>query len=107
MDSKMTFDQSPQTAVLFLDIDGVILTGRALWKSGNHTYLPPQAVALLNEVCERTGASVVISSTWRRDTHCRRRLIAAGFTGRFHRDWRTPFPDEVAAQWQSHRRGGE
>src|SRR3546814_13573795 len=98
MDSKMTCDQRPQTAVLFLDIDGVILSGRALWKSGNHTYLPPQAVALLNEVCERTGARVVLSSTWLRDTTCRRRLIAAGFTVHFQRSLRTPFPAWVSPE---------
>ena len=58
--------------VLFLDIDGVLnshdwwrrreplgLQGKALRD------LDPEAVALLNGVIARTGAKVVISSTWR------------------------------------------
>lgn len=93
--------------ILFLDIDGVILSGRALWATNDHTHLEAEAIKMLNEVCERTGALVVVSSTWRRDARCRSRLLDAGFTGRFHRDWRTPLPHEVAAKWRSRNRGGE
>lgn len=75
--------------VLFLDIDGVILSGEELWASGNPRYLPPHKVELLNEVIERTGAVVVVSSTWRHDRETPSLLRKAGFRGRFHDDWRT------------------
>jgi hypothetical protein len=52
--------------ILFLDIDGVL----------NHTewlrtakwgpdHIDPSRVALIQQVCDKTGAEVVISSTWR------------------------------------------
>ena len=51
--------------VLFLDMDGVILSGRELRRTKNNSYVPPSAVALLNQVVERTGCQVVMSSAWR------------------------------------------
>lgn len=75
--------------VLFLDIDGVILSGEELWASGNNRYLPPQKIALLNWVCLATNCDVVISSTWRRDEGTPMALKEAGFCGRLHTDWRT------------------
>lgn len=74
--------------VLFLDIDGVILSGEELWASRNNRYLPPAKIALVNEVLSRTGAVVVVSSTWRAFDDCLGLLRAAGLTA-IHRDWRT------------------
>lgn len=52
--------------VIFLDIDGVIATplacvafGRGLWS------IDPTLAKLIGVLCERTGATLVISSTWR------------------------------------------
>lgn len=62
--------------VLFLDIDGVLnsTTWLAIRREcGTHddephpqvSRLDPTAVKLLNEIIERTGAKIVVSSTWR------------------------------------------
>ena len=75
--------------ILFLDIDGVILAGRH-WKAGKRERLPPDTIGLLNEVIERTGARIVVSSVWREDRRLRGKLRRAGFKGEFHREWRTP-----------------
>lgn len=45
----------PATKILFLDIDGVLLCGKDLYASGNHRYLPPEKIELLNEIVQRTG----------------------------------------------------
>lgn len=93
--------------VLFLDIDGVILSGNELYRTRNNRWLPPAQIALLNDVCERTGALVIVSSTWRMDERCRDLLTAAGFTGGFHEDWRTKRWHQVGSLYAADRRGGE
>lgn len=93
--------------VLFLDIDGVVLSGKELRRTRNNRYLPPAQIALLNDVCERTGCHVVVSSTWRMDERCRELLVSAGFTGRFHDDWRTKRWHSVGSLYVGDRRGGE
>ena len=65
--------------VIFLDIDGVLVT-RSFWKQleledknwlqkardGDHHHLfDPSCVANLNQLIEETGAKIVVSSTWR------------------------------------------
>jgi hypothetical protein len=88
--------------ILFLDIDGVILAGRH-WKEKPHRLdMPADTITLLNEICERSGAIVVVSSTWRRDDRLRRKLHRNGFTGRFHRDWRTPYGEDIPLPWTHH-----
>ena len=80
----------PETAILFLDIDGV-LNCHGSWERprvGKHR-IDRDKVALLTEVVASTGCKVVVSSTWRRDTRCRGILRYYGFRGSFHRDWRT------------------
>lgn len=62
--------------VLFLDIDGVLNSAEwfsALAKANEETgaafdngVLDPKAVKVLNTVLARTGAKVVVSSTWRK-----------------------------------------
>lgn len=47
--------------ILFLDIDGVLNTD----SDPPGDYIDPAKVALVDEVCRRTGARVVISSEWR------------------------------------------
>ena len=60
--------------VIFLDIDGV-LNHEQFYRDKDSNiikildlslHLDPNSVRLLNEICEVTGAKVVLSSTWRR-----------------------------------------
>jgi hypothetical protein len=64
--------------LIFLDIDGVLNSGRwlasipykLLREQDPHVdrwvhMLDPAAVRLLNQIVERTGASIVVSSSWR------------------------------------------
>lgn len=78
--------------VIFLDIDGVL--NCELWQMASEDWeedikndVPPVSVAAvmcLNEIIKRTGASVVISSTWRNLT-TREKLVgkleSCGFKG--------------------------
>ena len=53
---------------LFLDFDGVIINRRSFThfgRSGDHAMADPSCVAALNRITDETGASIVISSTWR------------------------------------------
>lgn len=55
------------TKVLFLDIDGPMIPRRAFYLQGQTLVVSkfdPVAAALLNEVLAKTGAKLVISSTW-------------------------------------------
>jgi hypothetical protein len=56
--------------ILFLDIDGVVLPGRAYGIPGQtHPIVKkfdPCAVALLNAICEQAGYKIVIHSSWLR-----------------------------------------
>lgn len=62
------------TKVLFLDIDGVLNSHRSCFAFGgfphcfNETHMARfdhVAVGLVRRLCEETGASIVLSSTWR------------------------------------------
>ncbi len=73
--------------VLFLDIDGV-LTSHAYWRSTGRQIslhdLDRKAVTRLNSVLDRTGAMVVVTSTWRlhfNRVELQERLDRYGFTG--------------------------
>lgn len=75
--------------VLFLDIDGV-LTSHAYWRRRPGIIvdrlhdLDREAVARLNTVLDRTGAMVVVSSTWRlhfNRVELQEMLTKSGFTG--------------------------
>lgn len=50
--------------VLFLDVDGVLNHAEADW-SGGYQALDPACVERVRGVCDRTGARIVVSSTWR------------------------------------------
>lgn len=92
--------------VLFLDIDGVVLSGEELWKpENNNRYLPPAKIALVKEVCDRTGAIIVVSSTWRFSDDTHPRLLALGLP--VHTDWCTPYGGKVGSIYLGDRRGGE
>lgn len=48
--------------VIFLDFDGVITTLKSNWTIDN------EKVELVKQICDATGAKIVISSSWRRYT---------------------------------------
>lgn len=76
--------------IIFLDMDGVILSGPDLWNSSyiprNRT-IPQDKIELLKKLCDATDAKVVVSSTWRSDENTRDRLRDLGVP--LHEDWRT------------------
>lgn len=52
--------------VIFLDIDGVLVTSRTLKERfGLRSIANPSCVAALNHITDSTGAKIVISSAWR------------------------------------------
>jgi len=82
--------------VLFLDFDGPMIPRRAFYLPGQ-TYRPskfdPVAVALLNDVLKKTGAKLVISSTWGRlgTETVKPTLEENGISWELvHEDWVTP-----------------
>lgn len=48
--------------IIFLDFDGVITTPKSGWNIDNNKCL------LIKEICDKTGAKIVISSSWRHRT---------------------------------------
>lgn len=65
--------------LIFLDFDGVLNSRANLYRG-----LDPANVRQLNDLVQRSGAAVVISSTWRHKglSDCQGELLAAGFVGR-------------------------
>lgn len=51
--------------VLFLDIDGVLIHHKSIRTYTAHKP-DPECVKRLNEITDKTGAKIVVSSTWRR-----------------------------------------
>lgn len=77
-------------SVVFLDIDGVLATLETYRNAGAFRFdvemhdrqlLCPDRIALLNELTDRTGAAIVVSSSWRHDGEIAPRLRAVGVTG--------------------------
>lgn len=97
-------EQPGSERVLFLDIDGVVLNGRALWHTGNNRHLPPEKIALVREVCDRAGCVVVVSSTWRYSDETADMLRSRGIP--LHEDWRTPWKNEMSGSIMIGQRRG-
>ncbi|MFC5507591.1 HAD domain-containing protein [Bosea massiliensis] len=88
--------------ILFLDFDGVVVT-RKQADAAHRNFLCPDKVAMVKALCDRTGARVVISSTWRVSHDCRDALAAAGLGPTYlFDDWATPLDvdcdDDVSAR---------
>lgn len=107
--------QPSSPAIVFLDIDGVLLPRKAwalpanvahmqaleadpkhsVGKAALGTAFDPSAVALVNRLCSTTGARLVVHSNWRRNVglaETRAKLIAEGIDGSlFHEDWACGF----------------
>jgi hypothetical protein len=104
--------------ILFLDIDGVLLSGRA-WLLpvnrrlqaagaklirqaaskliGRDAVFDACAVALVSRICEATGAQIVVASSWRYTVgyeQTRAKLEEQGLPEAiFHKDWACPLGD--------------
>lgn len=85
------------TKVIFLDIDGPMISDRAMFLPGNRhklaEWFDPLATLLLLDVIEKTGAALVISSTWA--TMGRDAVIELLNQNKvnpdfLHQDWMTP-----------------
>merc|ERR1712100_1008586 len=58
-------DEGLRTCVIFLDVDGVL---NVRTRSGrDFTDLRPEIIANLRELMVRTGAKIVLSTSWRHD----------------------------------------
>jgi hypothetical protein len=78
------------TAILFLDVDGVLNHRACFSPSRGGSPLCPDAIARLQGLVKRTQCHVVLSSTWRTMDGFVDRLAAAGGFPRPHpTDWRT------------------
>lgn len=53
------------TKILMLDCDGVINCQRTTARHNGYIGIDPFMALLVNRICERTGAQIVLSSTWR------------------------------------------
>lgn len=72
--------------IIFLDIDGVLNKNRAHQEGAFEVvnYLNPESVARINRIIERTGAGVVVTSTWRigkRRVELQEAFVKNGFAG--------------------------
>lgn len=72
--------------ILFLDVDGVFTSMKALSWFNYDIY----SVNFIRWVCDKTGAKIVISSTWRFN-HNPKFFGAIFGEERIHEDWRTPY----------------
>lgn len=86
------------TKVLFLDIDGVLLPGRAytLPNQTNNPYVTifdPCAVAMLNKALETSGRKIVLHSSWIKHNEADwlfDHIVGQGVSPDFfHEDWTT------------------
>ena len=80
--------------IIFLDVDGVLNSERTIRanNSSGYYYLDPVAVGLIRDLVDKTGAKIVVSSTWRyAGDHVTTQLYVAGFhLMDFHNDSITP-----------------
>jgi hypothetical protein len=87
--------------IVFLDFDGVMIPERAYWIEGQTrpvTKFDPVAVSLINRLCKKASAKVVIVSSWRRTTlasipeDLKKHLITEGIKEEhIHEDHSCPF----------------
>lgn len=94
--------QTEQTAarILFLDFDGVLNSSQWMTDDPQAAMangvvgIDPRVIPLLNQIVDRTGCTVVVSSTWRIFTRLmglKDILHGKGFTGKVSGTTPTPF----------------
>lgn len=54
------------TPIVFCDVDGVLVTRKTILAKNPNEVFDKACVKNLNTLCDRTGASIVVSSSWRR-----------------------------------------
>lgn len=86
--------------IIFLDIDGVLLTRRTMIATGrNWSAAEPDRVLCqtLIRCCEKGDVRIVVSSTWR-DTpiKCRAKLKEGGLLNCLHKSWATPLDTQLS-----------
>lgn len=82
--------------LIYLDFDGVVVVPADRRPGADRDYLAPDRVALVQWLCDQTGAKVVVSSSWRVNDTCRQALVSAGLSPNviFH-DWLTPLGSDA------------
>ena len=82
--------------ILFLDMDGVLCTGRstfmakAVYGEVPHNYLDKEAVSYILSIVRKYGFKIVVSSVWRSMDEFKAMMRTFGFIYTdFHDDWRT------------------
>lgn len=103
--------------IIFLDIDGVLISQRTYrwWREAHITpeetlnTVDPYHVKFLNKIVEKSGAKVVITSTWRTSrtfTEIQKIFEKSGFTGEVvgctPRDWHRWREREIFAWMEEH-----
>lgn len=86
--------------IIFLDIDGVLLTRRTMIAHGrNWSAASPDPVLCqtLIRCCEKGDVRIVVSSNWR-DTpdKCRAKLKEGGLMHCLHKSWATPLDSKLS-----------
>ena len=85
--------------ILFLDIDGVIVSDRTHYSTGEHGLMvepDPVALKAIRRFCAKTGARIVLSSAWRKTNGVLEHMSEWGLhhllydpPGGNRNDWRT------------------
>lgn len=57
--------------LIFLDVDGVLNRIATEERCEGYTFVEPQKLLYLQEIVQKTGANLVLTSTWRRGWYCK------------------------------------
>lgn len=73
--------ENKRLKIIFLDIDGVLVTNESMQRSGvgRHAEPDPSCVTALNEIIRQTGAKIVPTSSWR--------ILGTEFVAEKLREW--------------------
>ncbi len=93
--------------VLFLDIDGVLVTPSSRQASRRNIAADPAKITMLHALLVEADASIVISSTWRASHDMPGILLEQWPDAPLHEDWRTGHWSDIAPEATSAFRGVE